>query len=176
MPQKVPTNGTVDRIGYTALLNTQGTDSVVFRFTVARMRELDDRYDLLDSMIITIASGIPSNHDRFNNTIHRDSETIPNWVVEEGDQFAVFVHNGCTVGYCPANVNLLSNEDCESTLYLPSFSTSNIVASTISKTDELLRRVPVKVNINVSISKCWLTVPCLYGLETMPFNERPGLK
>ena len=71
-------NGTGDRIGYTALLNTQGDQySVVFKFTVARMRELDDCYEVLDSMIITITSGIPSNHDGFNNTIHCDSETIP---------------------------------------------------------------------------------------------------
>ncbi len=148
MLQKVPTNGTVNGIGYTALLNTQGTKTIFFKFTVAQIRELDDRYELLDSMIITIASGTPSAKDGFNNTIHRDSETIPNWVVEEGDQFAVFVPIVCTDSYCPANVNLLSNEDCESTLYLP-----YQFQQFVSKSDEFLRRVPVKVNINISISK-----------------------
>ena len=152
MPQKVPTNGTVDRIGYTALLNIQGTQKINFRFTVARMRELVDRYELIDFKNIEIVSGTPSK-DGFNNTIHRDSETIPNWVVQEGEQFAVFVHNGCTAGYCPANVNLLSNEDCESTLYLPFFNSNFNAASNISKSDEFLRRVKVKVNINISISK-----------------------
>ncbi len=148
MLQKAPTNGTVNGIGYTALLNTQGTKTIFFKFTVARIRELDDRYELLDSMIITIASGTPSAKDGFNNTIHRDSETIPNWVVEEGDQFAVFVPIVCTDNYCPANVNLLSNEDCESTLYLP-----YQFQQFVSKSAEFLRRVPVKVNINISISK-----------------------
>ena len=158
MPQKVSTNGTAQEIGYTALLNTQGSDIATFRFIVGLVRESLDEYMMLNSMVVEINSGIPAALGGYSNTIHPGSVTIPNngWQVQEGDQFAVFVYNECTKDFCPANVNLINKEDCQSTLYqplvfFPTISPPGI--HNINKSDPVLERVPVKLNIAVSIGK-----------------------
>ena len=151
MPQKVPTNGTAVRIDYTALLNTQGRrDIIYFKFIVGSMRELPDQYQLIHSTEVEIISGVPTHMSGFNSTIHPDSASIPNWQVQEGDQFAVFVYNRCTNYFCPANVNLL-NDDCQSTLYQPHV--RDLGLSDVVKSDPFLRRAPVNVNIRILVGE-----------------------
>ena len=151
MPQKVPTNGIAVRIDYTALLNTQGKSDIIhFKFIIGLMRELPDQYQLIHSTEVEIISGVPTHMSGYNGTIHPDSATIPNWQVQEGDQFAVFVYNRCTNDFCPANVNLL-NDDCQSTLYQPHV--RDVDLSNIIKSDPFLRRAPIQVNMVISVGK-----------------------
>ena len=157
MPQKVPTNGKAVTISYTALLNTQGTNIFTFRFLVRLMRELPDQYQLLNSMDVEINSGRPAAVGGYNSTIHSDTIAIPNngWQVQEGDQFAVFVYNDCTNDYCPANVNLLNRDDCESTVYQPFIfpRSRDPGLHNISKSDPFVRKAPVKVNMRIFIGE-----------------------
>ena len=157
MPQKVPTNGTAVMISYTALLNTQGRmDAISFKFIVGLMRELSDQYQLIESTEIEINSGIPLIVGGYNSTIHPDSATIPNWQVQEGDQFAVFVYNTCENDFCPANMNLLNKDDCESTWYQPFvFNPFQLPPGlySVDKSDPFLRRAPIQVNIEISVGK-----------------------
>ena len=152
---RIPTNGTAVMISYTALLNTQGNEIFTFRFVVGLMRELPDEYQLLNSMEVEINSAIPSEENTFSSTIHPDSATIPNWQVQEGDQFAVFVYNDCTGDYCPANMNLLSKDDCDSTLYQPFIfpRSRDPGLYNISKNDPYVRKAPVTVNMDIVIGE-----------------------
>ena len=153
MPQKVPTNGTAVRIDYTALLNTQGRrDIITFKFIVGLMRELLDQYQLIHSTEVEIINGVPIHMSGYNGTIHSDTAALPNWQVQEGDQFAVFVYNRCTNDFCPANVNLL-NDDCQSTVYQPHV--RDLGLSSIIKSDSFLRWAPVNVNIRISVGKLY---------------------
>ena len=154
MPQKVPTNGTAVRINYTALLNTQGRrDIITFKFIVGLMRELPDQYQLINSTEVKIISGIPTHISGYNGTIHLDTETIPNWQVQEGDQFAVFVYNECINNFCPANVNLLNKNGCGSTLYQPFVypRSQSPRLYNINKSDPLVRNTSVTVNMDIVI-------------------------
>ena len=162
---KIPTNGTAVMISYTALLNTQGNEIFTFRFVVGLMREYPDQYQLLNSMEVEINSAIPSEENMFNSTIHPDSATIPNWQVQEGDQFAVFVYNDCTGDYCPANVNLLNIDDCDSTLYQPFIfpRSRDPGLYNINKNDPFVRKAPVTVNMDIVIGEpiCICTESCM---------------
>ena len=152
MPQKVPTNGTAVRIDYTALLNTQGRRDIInFKFIVGLMRELPDQYQLIHSTEVEIISGVPTHMSGYNGTIHSDTKAIPNWQVQEGDQFAVFVYNECINNFCPANVNLLSKNGCGSTLYQPFVfpRSQSPRLYNISKSDPLVRNTSVTVNMDV---------------------------
>ena len=163
MPQKFPTNGTAVRINYTALLNTQGkSDIIVFKFIVGLMRELPDQYQLINSTEVKIISGMPTHISGYNGTIHSDTEALPNWQVQEGDQFAVFVYNECidNLNFCPANVNLLNKNGCESTLYQPFvFPRSRPPGLyNISKSDPLVRNTSVTVNMDVFIGESFVNM------------------
>ena len=174
---KIPTHGTAVMIRYTALLNTQGTDIFTFRFLVGLMRELPDQYQLLNSMVVEINSGILATVGGYNSTIHPDSITIPNngWQVQKGDQFAVFVYNECTDNYCPANVNLLNKDNCESTLYQPFvfLQAQPPDLYNISKSDHFVRSAPVMVNLDIIIGEPIVISICniqcmLYECEHVP--------
>ena len=151
---KLPINGTAVRIDYTALLNTQGRrDIITFKFIAGLMRELPDQYQLINATEVEIISGVPTHISGYNGTIHSDTKAIPNWQVQEGDQFAVFVYNDCINNFCPANVNLLNKNGCESTLYQPFVfpQSQSPHLYNISKSDPLVRNASVTVNMDIVI-------------------------
>ena len=160
MPYRVPTNGRAVSVTYTALLNSQGSNNVrQFEFYLALMRETNTQYELIQSTSITTPNNIETTSD-FASTIYSDSDIIsPNFEVQEGDLFAVFVPNTCRDDTtCPAQVNLLNNGDCQFSLYFPSFATDAAVENISKNVTGIpeaarVRPVPGTVNIKVEIGK-----------------------
>ena len=153
LPQKVQRNGTAVSIDFCGFLNTEGTKHYVFRFLLAQLRERNDgRLSRELSVVIEVENALPAEGQL--DIVHCETDRqLPNngFDVQEGDQFAVFIYNGCretsTANYCPVQINLINNNSCEGSLFQP----SNGLSGNID--NQLVTAVQVEANIKISISK-----------------------
>ena len=153
LPQKVKRNGTAVSIDFCGFLNTEGTKHYVFRFLLAQLRERNDsRLARERSVVVEVENALPAEGQL--DKVHCETDRqLPNngFDVQEGDQFAVFIYNGCretsTANYCPVQINLINNNSCERSLFQP----SNNLSRNIN--NQLVTAVQVEANIKISISK-----------------------
>ena len=150
LPQKVQHNGTAVSIDFCGFLNTEGTEHYVFRFLLEQLRERNDGILARERFVVVeVGDALPAE-GQLDKVYCETERQLPNngFDVQEGDQFAVFIYNGCReTNYCPIQINLINNNSCEGSLFQP----SNGLSGNID--NQLVTAVQVEANIKISISK-----------------------
>ena len=109
-----------------------------------------------ETEVIEIENGLPVEGSL--DIVHCETAwQIPNGGinVQKGDQFAVFIYNGCQENFrgnvfCPVQLNLINNNSCQGSL----FQSSDRIPTNIDITnDQLVTAVQIEANIKISISK-----------------------